>query len=104
MAITVRTLLQIILENELKIDDEIDFGLDEDCEINGEYYELNFYNTQLHTIQCSPKKTFTFVFSLDRQLCLDRTNKEGAPTQKHLMALFDEMQATLKKMKDDESK
>ena len=48
MTITVRTLLQIILENELKIDDEIDFGLDEDCEINGEYYEINFYNLIFH--------------------------------------------------------
>ena len=99
MTITVRTLLQIILENELKLDDEIDFALDDDCEINGEYYELNFYNTQLHTIQGSPKKTFTFVFGLEPQLCLDRTNKEGAATQKHLMALFDEMQAALKKLK-----
>ena len=99
MAIPVRTLLQIILENELKLDDEIDFALDDDCEIDGEYYEINFYNTQLHTIEGIPKKTFTFVFSLDRQLCLDRTNKEGAPTQKHLMALFDEMQEALKKLK-----
>ena len=102
MAITVRTLLQIILENELKIDDEIDFGLDEDCEINGEYYELNFYNTQLHTIQGSPKKTFTFVFALDRPE--EEEEEEEKPMAKDIMALFDEMQAALKKIRGEELK
>ena len=102
MAITVRTLLQIILENELKIDDEIDFGLDEDSEINGEYYELNFYNTQLHTIQGSPKKTFTFVFALDRPE--EEEEEEEKPMAKDIMALFDEMQAALKKIRGEELK
>lgn len=70
MKITVRTILSVILERELKMDDEIEFRLSEDTEIVQDdlaYKCLDIYLKELEIQQVENEEAKTLVFRFDLQ-------------------------------------
>ena len=68
-AITVRGMLSLILENNLQMDDEINFELSaETCEINERPEEINFVSNYISTIDGKKCKTLNLVFDLDEMI------------------------------------
>lgn len=64
--LTVRAMLAVILENELKMDDHIGFKLSSETEeVAGTCYDINHVATDLYTIEGSKTKTLELVFDLD---------------------------------------
>lgn len=68
-AITVRSMLALILENNLQMDDEINFELSpETCEINERPEEINFVSNYVSIIDGETCKTLNLVFDLDEMV------------------------------------
>jgi hypothetical protein len=64
-ATTVRTILTVILENNLQMDDVISFNLSQETmEVLGTYYDINHVATDLHTIKGRKEKTLNLIFDL----------------------------------------
>lgn len=65
-AITVRTMLSMILENNLQMDDVIRFGLSEETnEVLGTFYDIDCVRTETYTIKGTPEKTLLLSFDLN---------------------------------------
>ena len=64
--ITVKTMLAVILENNMQMDDEICFGLTpETHEVLGTYYDIELASTEVWRIQDDKLKTLAFMFDLN---------------------------------------
>ncbi len=65
-AITVRTMLAVILENNLKMDDEIGFCLsDETFQHESSFFDIDHVRMESVTIIGRPEKRLNFVFDLN---------------------------------------
>lgn len=65
-ATTVRSILNMILENGLQMDDEIHFRLtSETDEVLGTYFDIDFVHIENHMIVDNPTKQLVMFFDLN---------------------------------------
>ena len=66
-AVTVRSMLAMILENNLQMDDEIHFSLSEETKdnFNEKWWEIDFVSTEVHSIVGEKSKQLVMMFDLN---------------------------------------